>query len=45
MCRKSYLVMSGVIFAIIAIGHLGRLVYSRKLHSSFRFLAHATSIT
>ncbi len=27
MCRKSYLVISGAIFGVVAIGHLARLVY------------------
>jgi len=27
MCRKSYLVISGVFFGLVAIGHLARLVY------------------
>jgi hypothetical protein len=27
MCRKSYLVTSGVIFGLVAIGHLARVVY------------------
>ena len=27
MCRKSYLVISGVVFGVVAIGHLARLAY------------------
>ena len=27
MCRKSYLVISGVIFGLVAIAHLARLIY------------------
>lgn len=27
MCRKSYLVISGIIFGLVAIGHLARLIH------------------
>jgi hypothetical protein len=27
MCRRSYLVISGIIFGLVAVGHLARLVY------------------
>jgi hypothetical protein len=27
MCRKSYLMISGVIFGLVAIAHLARLIY------------------
>ena len=32
MCRKTYLVISGVIFGVIAIGHLARLAYHLPVH-------------
>jgi hypothetical protein len=31
MCRITYLVISGLVFAIVALGHLARLVYHLPL--------------